>query len=319
MDILKSIKDQVKEIKKLSGKYSFEQIIIHIERAELYYLEGIKKNDDNFFTDVVYRTNQAFEGSLRQSYMVLANKTEKQTKSKRTFNIEEYFESNSIFNDRVLKLFENYRKEWRNESSHDHKLFFNQSEAFLAVINVSSYIYVLFNQIIEKLAFLKQQEELKEQKEKKTLISKIFNKEGLSLKDKTVELIKEISIDNNQLSYDTKEIEIIGMLNAFLEFASPDVKVNTQYKVQANGNFYRPDIYIEYKKEKIIIEIKKTLSQNMSHEDQLVEYLKVIGIEEGILWYPVSVPSEKFLKVSDHTYFQNEMHIITIISTFWDE
>jgi hypothetical protein len=166
LDILKSIKDQVKEIKKLSGKYSFEQIIIHIERAELYYLEGIKKNDDNFFTDVVYRTNQAFEGSLRQSYMVLANKTEKQTKSKRTFNIEEYFESNSIFNDRVLKLFENYRKEWRNESSHDHKLFFNQSEAFLAVINVSSYIYVLFNQIIEKLAFFKTARRIKRAKRK---------------------------------------------------------------------------------------------------------------------------------------------------------
>jgi len=144
LDIFKSIKEQVKEIKKLSSKYSFEQIITHIERAELYYFEGIEKNDENFFTDVVYRTNQAFEGSLRQSYMVLADKTEKQTKSKRTFDIEEYFESNLIFNDRVLKLFENYRKEWRNKSSHDHKLFFNQSEAFLAVINVSSYVYVLF-------------------------------------------------------------------------------------------------------------------------------------------------------------------------------
>lgn len=116
MDILKSIKEQVKEIKGLSTKYSLEQIITHIERAELYYIEGMDKVDENYFTDVVYRTNQAFEGSLRQSYMILADKSEKQTKNKRTFDIEDYFESNSIFNDRVLKLFKNYRMEWRNKS-----------------------------------------------------------------------------------------------------------------------------------------------------------------------------------------------------------
>jgi len=166
---------------------------------------------------------------------------------------------------------------------------------------------------------LKQQEELKQHKEKKKIISKIFSNKELSLKDKTVELIKEISVDNNQLNYETKEIEIIGMLNAFLESASSDIKVNTQYKAQANGEFYRPDIYIEYKKEKIIIEIKKTLSPNMSHEDQVIEYLKVIGIEEGILWYPESVPGKKFLRVHDHAYLQNMVHYITTISTFWDE
>ena len=319
MDTLKAIKEQVKEIRKLSNKYSFEHIITHIERAEFYYLKGIEKKDENFFTDVVYRTNQAFEGSLRQSYIVLANKTESQTKSKKTFDIEEYFNSNSIFNDRVLKLFENYRKEWRNESSHNHKLFFNQSEAFLAVINVSSYVYVLLNQIIEKLAFLKQQEELKEQKEKKKAIAEIFNNKEFSLRDKIVELIKEISVDNSQLSYETKEVEIIGMLNAFLESAASDITVNTQYKIELNGNSYRPDIYIEYKKEKIIIEIKKALSSDMSHEDQLIEYLKAAGIEDGILWYPESVPGKNFLNVYDHSYFQTEMHYITKISTFWDE
>lgn len=318
MDILKSIKEQVKEIKRLSGKYSFEQIITHIERAELYYLEGIEKADDNFFTDVVYRANQAFEGSLRQSYMVLADKTEKQTSVKRTFDIEEYFESNFIFNDRVLKLFENYRKEWRNKSSHDHKLFFNQSEAFLAVINVSSYVYVLFNQIIEKLAFLRQQEELKEQKEKKKIISKIFADKGHSLKDKIIELIKEISIDNEQLNSQTTETEIIGMFNAFIESASPTSKVFTNYKIESNGKIYRPDILIELEEEKLIIEIKRSLSLDMAHEEQLLRYMKTIKAEEGILWYPASVPSKNFLRIDDMTYLERDIYYTTTISTFYD-
>ena len=120
------------------------------------------------------------------------------------------------------------------------------------------------------------------------------------------------------MNYETKEIEIIGILSAFLKSTSSEIQVNTQYKVQSNGNFYRPDIYVEYKKEKIIIEIKKSLSEDMSHEDQLIEYLKAVGIEEGILWYPKSVPGKKFLKVHDHAYMQNEVHYITTISTFWD-
>ena len=32
------------------------------------------ENDENFFTDVIYRTNHAFEGILKEAYQILANK-----------------------------------------------------------------------------------------------------------------------------------------------------------------------------------------------------------------------------------------------------
>jgi hypothetical protein len=176
LDTLTAIKEQISEIRDLSSAVTLEKVLIHIERAEFFYHQGSLSGDENYFTDVIHRTNQAFEGSLRQSYMILAEKTEKQANSRRTIEIEDFFETNLIFNERVLHFFRNYRQEWRNKSTHDFKLFFDQSEAFLAIVNVSAYIYVLLNQIIEKLAFDNEKERLKGEKEKKKLISAIINK-----------------------------------------------------------------------------------------------------------------------------------------------
>ena len=107
MDTLKLIEEQIKQIRDLSPDVSLERVLTHLERAELYYQIGKKVGDDNYFTDVVYRTNQAFEGSFKQSYRILADKTEKQANNKRTVDIENYFESESIFNERVLHFFKN--------------------------------------------------------------------------------------------------------------------------------------------------------------------------------------------------------------------
>ena len=314
MDTLNAIREQITEIRKLSSAVTLDKVLIHIERAEFFYKEGRLNGDENYFTDVIYRTNQAFEGSLRQSYMILAEKSESQANNKRTVDIEVFFETNSIFNERVLHFFKNYRQEWRNKSTHDFKLFFDQSEAFLAIVNVSAYIYVLLNQIIEKIAFDNEKERLKNEKEKQKLIQAIIKKPDLDLHEKVVELIKEFSTENELLNSNTKEIELIGMFSAFVKTASKEIEVKTDVKHSDKNRSYRLDMLVEFGKEKLIIEFKRpSIKQTHSHEDQLLDYLTATKIEQGILWYPKNVPNSNFLEIDTMAHLGKEIYYTTTI------
>jgi hypothetical protein len=126
MDILKEIELQINSIKKVDSSNYLDSIFTHIDRAEFYYNQG--KTDTNFFNDVIYRSNQAYEGALKESYKVLADKTEDEVFKKTPNDIEKFFETNSVFRERVLQLFKNYRQEWRNKSTACGRRF---SEAFL--------------------------------------------------------------------------------------------------------------------------------------------------------------------------------------------
>lgn len=61
MDILYSIKEQINLINKRSNKIDLSDLIVHLERAEYFYKKGREEQDDNYFTDVIYRTNQVFK------------------------------------------------------------------------------------------------------------------------------------------------------------------------------------------------------------------------------------------------------------------
>src|ERR1044071_6288717 len=49
-------------------------VIQHVQVAIAHLERGKREGDDTAFTDAIYRTNQAFEGSLKEAYRVLASK-----------------------------------------------------------------------------------------------------------------------------------------------------------------------------------------------------------------------------------------------------
>ena len=125
-------------------------MISHIEVAERHWLRAKKEREDTLFTDVIYRTNHAFEGALKEAYFILNGKDA----AKKTPNeIERFLLENKIFKERVMALFTNYRTEWRNTSTHDYKLFFTEQEAFLAIVSVSAFVHILLDQMAEKISF----------------------------------------------------------------------------------------------------------------------------------------------------------------------
>jgi hypothetical protein len=67
--------------------------------------------------------------------------------------IEEYLEKQNVIRPRALKQLTRYREDYRNPSTHDYKLDFNEDEALLAIVSVCAFTKLLVNQISGKVAY----------------------------------------------------------------------------------------------------------------------------------------------------------------------
>ena len=143
MNLLKLLKDKAEYFSTSENDRGISSVVSHIEIAERHYENG-KLGDDYLFNDVIYRSNQAFEGALKEAYRIITGMTPNRITP---HQIEKYFEENNILKERVLQLFTNYRTEWRNKSTHDYKLYFSEQEAFLAIVNISAFINILLDQM----------------------------------------------------------------------------------------------------------------------------------------------------------------------------
>lgn len=284
MDILNSVKEQVSLLKKRTNKIDLSDLIMHLDRAEYFYNQGREEEDEHFYTDVIYRTNQAFEGILREGYKILSKQEKKRIN---TYDIEKYFLTNGILKNRVLQFFTVYRQNWRNESAHDYKLFFSESEALMAITSVTTFAYVLINQILEALAY---QTELTADLDTLEL-SKIANDESIELDEKLIALIKLFIANNEELidKNDYKEYEFVGLFTGFLDSLNRNsLKVIREPKLGTDSFVNRPDLLIEEKNEKAIVEFKGRRNENLKDADRtnIIKYLWTIeGVKIGIIFY----------------------------------
>lgn len=316
MDILKGIETQITSIKVEDNSVYLDQIYNHIDRAEKYYLQG--QTDEHYFNDVIYRSNQAFEGALKEAYKVLANKTEDELHKTTPYKIENHFRDNSIFRDRVLQLFENYRQEWRNKSTHDYKLIFDENEAFLALTSVSSFVHLLLKQIQEKLAFNNEQKRLLLQQDKLKEIQQTILAKGETLAEKVVKVVSEF-VERNEfvISQSVLEIEILGMLHGFLSMANEDLQIAREPKLEINNKHLRPDFVIEYSDEKIVLEVKRRFEQQKLKEatEQLIDYLEATGTTDGIIYFVKTVEGKPVVSIDRQEHLRDGKKYIAFIIT----
>ncbi len=157
MDLLDLIRNQINALPDGEHLRGLKSVLHHIETAYKHFARAQTEGDDSLFTDTIYRTNQAFEGSVKEAYRVLANKDPSKTPP---YEIERYLEKHNIFRDRILKQFTTYRTEWRNKSTHDYILSFDEAEAFLAIVSVSAFTKLLVDEIGERLSELAVQKDI---------------------------------------------------------------------------------------------------------------------------------------------------------------
>lgn len=313
MDLLKLIKDKCDSFSDSEIFPGLESVISQIEIAERHLEKG-KMGDDYLFTDVIYRTNQAFEVSLQEAYRVLTgNKSNNLT----TYEIEQYFEKNNLLKERVLSLFTNYRKEWRNKSAHDYKLYFTEQEAFLAITNICAFFNILLDQILEKKGYNQEKIELS--------TSKILP--YVPVKDQNlIELISQLIVMFSNVAPSTMagttipryyEKELIGVLAAYLDSADEQVEVITEYGIPVASRRFIADMLVKKGESSLLIEIKVPTKYDAKMlqrgREQLFSYMSASGITEGILYFlPVKKNTKMIINKTERKIANIEQKILEI-------
>jgi hypothetical protein len=149
MDIVEILQESANNLAEGEHSVGLRAIIRHLEAAIRHYQRD-PVADPDCYTDSIYRTNQAYEGSLKEAFRVLATKD---PTGKTPNDIEKYLEANKVLRQRVLTQLTRYRQDYRNPSTHDYKLDFDASEALLAIVSVAGFCKLLVDQMAEKLAF----------------------------------------------------------------------------------------------------------------------------------------------------------------------
>ena len=254
MDLLRILRSKIDVLEEGDYIPGLRAILLHIETASRHLLRGQEQEDETAFTDAIYRTNQAFEGSLKEAYRVLA---EQDPERKRPFDIENFFEQNSIFRQRVLAQFTNYRTEWRNPSAHDYKLDFDESEAFLAIVSVAAFACLVLDQITEKLSYLQAKTEADTKQVE--IQERLASVEDSDLLNRTAQILREFSHQQSSFNVDgakRTEVQVIGQLAGFFASAAPDLEVLSEYKIPSEASAIA-DFIISDKSNRVVIELKR--------------------------------------------------------------
>lgn len=284
MDTLKVIQDKVEILSSTLAGEGLSAVVRHLEIAESHYARAQENGDQDLFTDVIYRTNHAFEGILREAYTLLA---EKNPRNKQTQQIEEYLIDKGIFKPRVTELFTQYRIQWRNPSTHEHKLFFSQQEAFLSILSVTSFVSILLDQMIEKAAY---NEEKSLEATQPIDEDRLTRLQQMSLLDRVVEALRTFNVQmGSRPSKLTKQVEqqVTGRLHAYLD-SIPEITIDPEPLFTNKGVWHRPDFVIKQKDDSVILEVKgsrrRFRSIKKEAELQTLLLLEAAAISSGVVF-----------------------------------
>lgn len=283
MDLLATLRTKIISVQDGDHTPGLYAVLLHIETAFKHLARGQATDEETAFTDAIYRTNQAYEGSIKEAYRVIA---EKDPATQGLFDVEEYLQANNILRHRVLAQFSHYRKEWRNPSTHDYKLDFDESEALLAIISVTGFACVLFDQIAEKLSYKKSKAEADAQKAD---LQARLSHSAEDLAERLVGILKEFAAQPSReiaptLQRET-EVQLVGGMAGFIASAAPDLSVLRDVLYDTGA---RADLVVADGAKQVIIEVKRGHGRSRRAVEiglpQVVHSLRLSGITDGILY-----------------------------------
>lgn len=278
MNLLEILRARARDLPEGDYTPGIKAVLQHIEVATRHLERGQTRGDDTAFTDAIYRANQAFEGSLKEAFRVLAGGD---PAGERPYDIENYLQQQNVLRPRVLAQLTNYRREWRNPSTHDYRLDFDEDEALLAIVTVSAFAIVLIDQITERVSFEQAKTAAIEQPSTISSEPTFFGKVST--------LIHQFIIQFEQTRSERTEVretEIKGALAGFLSAAAPELDVNVEGVLSPESPL-RADFLITSKGERLIVEIKRgrRFTERMKEDatQQVLRYMEISGIKQAIL------------------------------------
>jgi len=288
MDLVALLRRQIAALPLGADRPGLEAVVSHVDCAFRHRQRGIDTADDTLFSDAIYRCNHAFEGSMKEAYRVITGKDPDKVTP---YEIESYFDKNSVFRPRVVKQLSIYRTDWRNPSTHDYKLDFDQSESLVAIVTVAAFTSLVLDEIAEQLSFAKSKAETDKtpppvQLEPQNQIRSLRSHVSLLIQQFCASHIPPTDSGAPPLT----ERELLGALHGYLASAAPDLIVEIEPQLKADKPF-RPDLVIQSGGERLVVEIKRRFHKSTYHNAiaQVEHYMLIGQMQEGVL---VFMPSQ---------------------------
>jgi hypothetical protein len=276
VDLIQILQKRIESLNDGPHTIGLRAVLQHVQVASNHLKRGVEAPDDTAFTDAVYRTNQAFEGSLKEAYRVLAGQDPEKI---RPYDIESFLQGQADVRARVLEQMSRYRTEWRNPSTHDYKLDFDEDEALLAIVSVCAFAVVLIDQIAEKLSFDRA-------KASATGPAPVSGKPLAELIADALLTLEMHPISAGVALPRVREAEVVGAVAGHLAAILPK-----EAKILMDAPFgderLRADILVELNAEKVLVEVKRTrFAQNIRGVavSQLSRYIAVSGIRQAVIF-----------------------------------
>jgi hypothetical protein len=281
MDLIEILRHRIESL--AAGEYiiGLRAVLQHIVVAANHLARGQSSGDDTAFTDAIYRTNQAFEGSLKEAYRVLADRD---PAAIRPFDIENFLQTQNVLRSRVLAQFSTYRKAWRNPSTHDYRLDFDEDEALLAIVSVSAFAIVLIDQISERISFTDAQAKV----QMSTPI-----KVAVPLADQIAEVLHTFQWQRppSDTNEPPRQSDLIGAIAGFLSATLAGAHVQTDIQMGTEQSD-RVDLMVSHGNERAIVEIKRGLWDRLrsffvggpTSLAQLKRYMELTSVNQGVLY-----------------------------------
>lgn len=284
MDPLAEIRSKVDSLPDTTVKAGLGAVLRHLEVAEAHYDRARAEDNDDYFNDSVYRSNQAYEGALKEAWRILKGTDPSR---KQTHQLETGLAASGVLTDRAKGLLENYRRQWRNPATHDYTLLFGQQDAFLAIWSAVAFASVLLDQIVTKLSEAEAASELSSEEVEAP-------KPDTPVESYLPSYLQTFAQTPNAFyrrdGSARSEAEVLGWLSAFLKQRVPDLVLESDPLLESG---IRPDLLVTRGSQRIVVELKRAGKSAHSLDGafaQVLRYMRELGIKDGaLLIAPASV------------------------------
>jgi hypothetical protein len=188
----------------------------------------------------------------------------------------------------VLSQFTRYRQEWRNPSTHDYRLDFDEDEALLAIVSVSAFAIVLVDQMSETLNFKLARDTAVPIRPAPDPSRSLAEQVAEALF--TFQFIPAPRIVEGR----PRESEVVGALWGYLSSALPGLQVATD-ALLTEGSPLRADLLVTLRERRLIVEVKHyqpDRGQPDEGVDQVRRYMQLAHLPEAVLFLYANPASE---------------------------
>jgi hypothetical protein len=247
-----------------------------LESAERYFVGGAAGASVDF-TGAIQALNLAFEQMLRETHAAAfpAGNMKMDLAS-----VEQALDAANILPRRVVEIVPNYRRAWRNKSSHDATQSFSKQDATVAIAAVSALSVTLLDAIVELVREARRSARLKEEP-----ATQVSTQSASLVSDVCATLTEFLRIGDKPRIHRADDQDVRGEVREFLHAVAADLQMSVRGPARPRN---RSDLLLRRGSEKLVVELMPEPASDQVNflarlSLQMSDYVRGIGASGAII------------------------------------